>query len=99
MDKDYVHEIHYENEDPYENLEFWIWHVCNLLQNISTVEPHWTFNGTTLKLKRDLKEETGHAYGNALRDALSAGGKDNITKDNCQGEFMDICMDIFHQLK
>ena len=36
---------------------------------------------------------------NALRDALSAGGKDNITKDNCQGEFMDICMDIFHQLK
>ena len=39
--------------------------------------------------KRDLKEETGHAYGNALRDALSAGGKDNITKDNCQGEFME----------
>ena len=31
--------------------------------------------------------------GNALRDALSAGGKDNITKDTCQGEF------IFHQLK
>ena len=36
------------------------------------------FNETTLKLKRDLKEETWHAYGDALRDALSAGGKDNI---------------------
>ena len=54
VDKDYVHETHYENEDPYGNLEFWIWHVCNLLRNISTVEPHGAFNGTTLELKRDV---------------------------------------------
>ena len=27
--------------------------------------------------------------GNALRDALSAGGQDNITKDTCQGEYME----------
>ena len=79
MDKDYVHEIHYENEDPYENHEFWIWHVCNLLRNISTVEPHGAFNGTTLKLKRDLKRRRDMHMGNALRDALSAGGKDDIT--------------------
>ena len=52
--KDYVHETHYENEDPYRNLEFWIWHVCNFIRNISTVEPHEAFNGTTLKLKRLL---------------------------------------------
>ena len=97
MDKDYVHEIHYENEDPYENLEFWIWHVCNLLRNISIVEPHEAFNGTTLKLKRDLKKRRDMHMRNALRDALSAGGKDNITKDNCQGEFMEPY--IFHQLK
>ena len=58
MDKDYVCETHYENEDPYGNLEFLIWHVCNLLRNISTVAPHRAFNGTTLKLKRDLIEET-----------------------------------------
>ena len=63
QDKDYVHETHYENEDPYGNLEFWIWHVCNLLRNISTVKPQEAFNGTTLKLKQDLIEETGHAYG------------------------------------
>ena len=44
--------------------------------------------------KRDLKEETGHAYGNALRDALSAGGKDNITKDNCQVENMEFIYSI-----
>ena len=62
VDKDYVHETHYEKEDPYGNLEFWIWHVCNLLRNISTVEPHGAFNGTTLKLKRDLIEATWHAY-------------------------------------
>ena len=62
VDKDYVHETHYEKEDPYGNLEFWIWHVCNLLRNISTVEPHGAFNGTTLKLKRDLIETTWHAY-------------------------------------
>ena len=30
VDKDYVHETHYENEDSYGNLEFCIWHVCNL---------------------------------------------------------------------
>ena len=62
VDKDYVHETHYEKEDPYGNLEFWIWHVCNLLRNISTVEPHGAFNGTTLKLKQDLIETTWHAY-------------------------------------
>ena len=48
VDKDYVHETHYENEDPYGNLEFWIWHVCNLLRNISTVEPHGAFNRTNV---------------------------------------------------
>ena len=55
VDKDYVHETHHENEDPYRNLEFWIWHVCSLLRNISKEEPHGTFNGTTLKLKRDFR--------------------------------------------
>ena len=31
---------------------------------------------------------------NALRDALSAGGKDNITKDNCQVENMEFIYSI-----
>ena len=51
MDKDYVREAHYENGDRYGNLEFLIWHVCSLLRNISTIEPHGAF-------KRDLIEET-----------------------------------------
>ena len=55
VDKDYVHETHHENEDPYRNLEFWIWHFCSLLRNISKGEPHGTFNGSTLKLKRDFR--------------------------------------------
>ena len=64
-DKDFVYETHYENEDPYGNLEFWIWYVCNLLRNISTVEPHGAFMepGTAFKLKRDLIEKTRLAYG------------------------------------
>ena len=32
--------------------------------------------------------------GYALRDALSAGGKDNITKDNCQVENMEFIYSI-----
>ena len=30
----------------------------------------------------------------ALRDALSAGGKYNITWDNCQGEYMEFIYSI-----
>ena len=31
---------------------------------------------------------------NALRDAVSAGGKDNITKDDCQVENMEFIYSI-----
>ena len=32
--------------------------VIYIIRNISTVEPHGAFNGTALKLKRDLIGET-----------------------------------------
>ena len=41
--------------------------VIYIIRNISTVEPHGAFNGTALKLKRDLVGETWHACGGIYR--------------------------------